>query len=360
MSNELLTPCLIIDADVLLCNLERMDQYASTHGLKLRPHTKTHKSCEIARLQLEFGATGLTVAKVGEAEIMTELVNDLLMAYPPVDIKRCEQIAQLARDRNVRVAIDSVHIADQLAQVASGAKVSIGVLVELDVGLKRTGVQTPESAASLAQHIAKSSGVRFDGLMYYPGQFSKTPTEDDPELQRVNALLDETITLLRKARLETRIVSGGSTPTAPASHLFHHTTEIRPGTYVYNDLNSVRAGVATLDDCAARICATVISNTVPGQVVIDAGSKALTSERPSPDASHGHMIEYPEAKIIALKEEHGMVDVSGCETAPKIGERVHIIPNHICPCVNLHDQVWLKEEGQLTRPVAVDTRGRVT
>jgi D-serine deaminase-like pyridoxal phosphate-dependent protein len=166
----------------------------------------------------------------------------------------------------------------------------------------------------------------------------------------------------RRSGLEARIVSGASTPTAYQSHLVGHLTEIRPGTYVYNDMNCVRGQCAALDDCAARILATVVSTAVPGQVVLDAGSKTLTSDRcgPAPDSGHGHVLEYPQAKITKLSEEHAQVDVTACDRAPKVGERVTVIPNHICPCVNLQDQVWWKEEGSPPRAIMVEARGKVS
>ncbi|MHC4995048.1 MAG: alanine racemase [Planctomycetota bacterium] len=362
MTNQMLTPALIIDGDILRRNLQRMADYAAKHRLNLRPHTKTHKSQLIAKLQVELGAPGLTVAKAGEAGVMAACTDDLLMAYPPVDKTRCDALAYLAAtkpNRQIRVAIDSSHAIECFAASSFADKVTIGVLVELDVGLHRTGVQSPEDVFDLAQQIDATPGLRFDGLMFYPGQFRSTPTADDPELHRVNGLLDRTVELLTKAGLPPAIVSGGSTPTAPATHLFHHITEFRPGTYVYNDINSVIAGVATHDDCAARIRATVISNAVPGQVVIDAGSKSLTTEKPNPDASHGYIVDYPDAKITSLKEEHGMIDVSACDKSPGVGEQINIIPNHICPCVNLQNEAWLVNGDNPPEPFTIDARGRL-
>ena len=158
--------------------------------------------------------------------------------------------------------------------------------------------------------------------------------------------------------MEAKIVSGGSTPTAYFSHLFKNMSELRPGTYIFHDMNGVHGGFASVEDCAARILATVVSDAVAGQVVIDAGSKTLTSDRcgPAPESGHGLVVEYPEAKIVKLTEEHGQVDVRGCGRRPKVGERVSVIPNHICPCINLQDVVWWKE-GQ-ERPVAIDVQGR--
>jgi D-serine deaminase-like pyridoxal phosphate-dependent protein len=161
--------------------------------------------------------------------------------------------------------------------------------------------------------------------------------------------------------LEAGIVSGGSTPTAYNSHLLPELTEIRPGTYIFNDMNTVRGGFCSLDDCAARIVCTVVSDAVPGQVVIDGGSKTFTSDRcvAAPDSGHGYVVEYPAARITKLSEEHGQVDVTRCDKPPKIGERVSIIPNHICPCVNLQDRYYW-QTGDEIRPMPVDARGKLS
>jgi D-serine deaminase-like pyridoxal phosphate-dependent protein len=354
------TPILVIDAVVLRRNIRRMAEYTAQHGLKLRPHTKTHKSLRVARLQLEAGSTGLTVAKPGEACVMAAVADDILMAYPAVHPGRADELAQIARDANVHVAIDSQLPADVLSDAAGRAESTVGILVDLDVGFGRTGVQTPQDALALARIVAQRPGLRLDGIMYYPGQIKRQPKSKTDEIAAIEAKLNEAIDLFRAAGMSTEIVSGGSTPTALASHMIEGTTEIRPGTYAYHDTNCVRAGYASFDDCAARIHTTVISNARPGQIVIDAGSKTLTSDRcsPAPDSGYGHVAELPNAKITVLSEEHGQVDISACDQRPKVGERLTVIPNHICPCVNLQDQVWWQENGEL-ESIPVDARGRV-
>jgi D-serine deaminase-like pyridoxal phosphate-dependent protein len=187
------------------------------------------------------------------------------------------------------------------------------------------------------------------------------PAEQGAALGELSEKLGNILALWQENGLEAKIVSGGSTPTAFQSHMVKHLTEIRPGTYIFNDMNCVRGGCATLDDCAARIIATVISTAVPGQIVLDAGTKTLTSDRcgPAPDSGHGYIAEFPNAKITKLSEEHAQVDITGCDQAPKIGQRVSIIPNHICPCVNLQDNFWWMEEGQPPISMRVDARGKV-
>jgi D-serine deaminase-like pyridoxal phosphate-dependent protein len=355
------TPCIVIDAAVVRRNLARLADYAKRHNLKLRPHTKTHKSIRVGRMQVELGAAGLTVAKVGEAQVMANAADDLLMAYPAVDRLRCEALATLAGAKTVRVGIDSAEAADALAVAARGAGTTVGILVDLDVGLHRTGVQSPVDALALAQHVSKQSNLRLDGLMFYPGHVKDGSDESVALLRAIDATLAETIDLLTRSGLGAPIVSGGSTPTAYVAHHLPHMTEARPGTYVYYDMNGVRGGYATIDDCAARVHCTVVSTAVPGQFVIDAGSKTLTSDKcgPAPESGHGYVVEYPGAVIVKLTEEHGQVDARGCATRPKVGERVTVIPNHVCPCVNLQETVYWREAGEGLRAMPVDARGRV-
>ena len=356
------TPAILIDGATVRRNSERMSAYAKERGLRLRPHTKTHKSVIIGRMQVEHGAAGLTVAKAGEAEVMASASDDLLVAYPAVDPRRSAALAKLARERTVRVAVDSTVGADALSDAARSAGGTIGVLVDLDVGLHRTGVQTPQEALALAQYVSRKPHLRLDGLMFYPGHVGGPSARQEELLRAVDAKLAETIDLWRRHGLEAKVVSGGSTPTAYQSHLVRSMTEFRPGTYIYQDMNGVRGGFASLEDCAARVVATVVSTAVPGQFVIDAGSKTLTMDRcgPAPDSGHGLVVEYPDARIVKLTEEHGQVDATGCERIPRVGERVTIVPNHICPCINLHDQAWWREDPAAElRPIRIDARGKV-
>jgi D-serine deaminase-like pyridoxal phosphate-dependent protein len=361
MVPDLPTPAILIDADAVRRNIERMAKYAREHNLRLRPHTKTHKSALLGKMQVEAGAAGLTVAKAGEAEVMATATDDLLVAYPAADPRRCATLAMLARGRTVRVAVDSPAAADTLSGAAGAAGSTIGVLIDLDVGLHRTGVQTPGEALALARHVSRRPGLRLDGIVFYPGHVGGPPAAQEDKLRTVDAKLAQTIDLWADNGFQAQIVSGGSTPTAFQSHLVTRMTEMRPGTYVYHDMNGLRGGYASLDDCAARVVATVVSTAVPGQFVVDAGSKTLTTDRcgPAPDSGHGLVVEYPRAKIAKLTEEHGQVDATACERLPKVGERVTIVPNHICPCINLQDQVWWREDGEPPRAIPVDARGKV-
>lgn len=355
------TPFLYLDGALVRRNILRLAEYANRHGIQVRPHTKTHKSRRVARLQIDGGASGLTIAKVGEAEVMREVSSDLLVAYPIVDQARAERVAQLATDCDIKVAIDSEFAAKVLASAARAIGSSIGVLVDLDMGYGRTGVQSSLDSLSLARSIDDRQGLELRGLFCYPGHVSAPPEDQTSQLAASSAQLQEVISLWHQSGLTTEIISGGSTPSAYQSHHIPELTEIRSGTYVFNDMNTVRGGFCSIEDCAGRIVCTVVSDTVPGQVVVDAGSKTLTSDLcgPAPDSGYGYIVEYPQAKIRKLSEEHGQVDIAACDRAPKIGERITIIPNHVCVCVNLQDRVWWLDGGETEplQPIGVDARG---
>jgi D-serine deaminase-like pyridoxal phosphate-dependent protein len=358
---QLPTPTLALDGPAIRRNIERLANYSSDVGIKIRPHTKTHKSRFLAALQLDAGACGITCAKVSEVERMSEPGQDVLLAYPPVGALRAERLAALARDRTVRAAVDTVAAVTAASEAARAANVTMGLLVDLDVGMGRTGVESPAAALALAQAIDRAPGLRLDGIMIYPGHIWEPADQQATALKAVSDLVAKTLELWVQHGLAAAIVSGGSTPTAYQSHLIGNLTEIRPGTYIFNDMNTVDGGFCKLEDCAARILATVISDAVSGQVVIDAGSKTLTNDRniSAPDNGFGHIVEYPHTRIRRLSEEHGQVDITACDRKPKVGERVTVIPNHICPCVNLRDTVWWSEPNEPLRELPVDARGLI-
>jgi D-serine deaminase-like pyridoxal phosphate-dependent protein len=360
------TPALVLDGAKVRRNIERMADYTKAVGIANRPHTKTHKSVAVAGLQLAAGAVGLTVAKVGEAEVLArafaEREPDILVAYPAVDPARTVRLAALARAATIRVAIDSPEAIDALAAAARAAGTTLGILVDLDVGSGRTGVPTVDRLVSLAEATDRAAGLRLDGIFYYPGHITAPPTGQTEPLLLVAEKLGAAIHRFDAGGLCRRIVSGGSTPTAFQSHHIRGGTEIRPGTCVYNDLNIVRGGFGTIDDCAASVVCTVVSDAVRDQIILDGGSKTLTMDRcgPAPDSGHGLIVEYPEAFIGKLTEEHAQVDVSRCAVRPRVGERVTVIPNHICPVVNLHDTAWWWEADGSLQVLPIDARGKLS
>ena len=357
------TPAVMVDLPQASRNTRRLIEYLRGHGMKLRPHTKTHKSARLGALQMEWGAEGLAVAKLGEAEVMARVADDVLVGYPALDPARTTAAARLAHQVNLRVAVDSQYAADALAGAAWQAGSTIGILVDLDVGLHRTGVQGAEDALALAQHVAAADGLRLDGLFYYPGHVRCAVDEQQPMLAEVEQQLEETLALWARHGLEARIVSGGSTPTQFQSHHVPATTEIRAGTSLVFDRIYFLYGFCQREDIAARIVATVVSNAAPGKAVIDSGTKALSSDRLiglSNEADFGIIEEYPDARIESLSEEHGEVDLTRSERVPKLGERIHIIPNHVCPTVNLQNHIYLRHEDGRIEKIPVDARGMLS
>jgi D-serine deaminase-like pyridoxal phosphate-dependent protein len=355
------TPFVAIDGPGVRRNIDRLAQYAKKVRIKIRPHTKTHKLRRIAQMQLAAGANGLTAAKATEAEAISEPGADVLVAYPPVGPVRARHLAELARTRTVRAALDSIIAVEMISAAAAAAKTTVGLLVDIDVGLGRTGVQSPLDSLKLAQAIERAPNVRLDGIMIYPGHIWEPPDQQRSALKAVSARLAEVLELWARHGLQATIVSGGSTPSAYQSHDIPQLTEIRPGTYVFNDMNTVRGGYCSLDDCAAHVITTVVSDAVPGQIVVDAGSKTLARDLNSvqPDSGHGHVLELPEARIDKLSEEHAQIDVGKCETKPAVGTRLALIPNHICTCINLHDAIWWMEPNEPPCFLKLDARGKV-
>jgi len=340
---QLDTPALLIDLDVMERNLKRAADYARAHDLRLRPHTKTHKIPALARVQLDLGAAGITVAKVGEAEVMLAAdPPDLLVAYPIIGRGKLERLVAVARRARVTVMLDSVHVARQLSDAAREGQVEFGVLAEMDVGLGRTGVTPGDELVELIRGLLRFPYLSYEGIGFYPGHIKSLDNDGLEQVAELDRLLEATLERLRREGLSPRIVSGGSTPTLYHSHRIRGLTEIRPGTYIFNDRNTWLAGACKLEDCAASILVTVVSTARPGQVIVDGGSKTFSSDRltPTPEVSFGYVLEAPGAVFTRMNEEHGFLDVRKAGVELAVGDRLRIIPNHICAAVNLHERVY--------------------
>jgi len=359
---QLPTPALVIDLPAVERNVAKMAAYCRQHNLKLRPHSKTHKLRSMGALQMKHGAAGLTCAKVGEIEVMGDVCDDLLLAYPIVDEHRCNRLAKIAGSKTIRVAVDNAVAIDAIGEAASRAGTSVGILVDLDVGFHRTGVQSPHDAVKLAEHVMRHKSLRLDGLFCFPGHINQYPEHQPEHLAKVAEILQGAIDVFDHHGLNRHIVSGGNSPSAMNAHLVPQYTEVRPGTYIYQDWNQAYGRYCTLEDCAARFVCTVVSDAVHGKVVLDSGSKTLSSDRLGKDlekGGFGHIVEYPHARIVRLSEEHGEVDLANSPERPKVGERVHVIPNHVCVAVNLQNNVWLKHANGELQQVPVDARGLI-
>jgi D-serine deaminase-like pyridoxal phosphate-dependent protein len=350
------TPIGVVDLAKARANAEKVAAYARSHGLRWRPHIKTHKSRTVARIQLEAGARGLTVATLREAEVMAQVTPDLLLAYPPVGSAKLERLLGLPEAVDLKVALDAREVLEPLARAAREAGRTVGVLVEMDMGLGRVGVQDPDALVALARAAASTDGVAFRGMLFYPGHIRMTEGEQAPHLAAVAARLSGALDALAAEGLDPEIVSGGSTPTLWRSHEIPGMTEIRSGSCIFFDREAVRIGVAAPADLAYTVLATVVSTAVPGKAVVDAGSKALAAELRA-DRGFGFLLDHPEVLVSSLSEEHGVLDLGGSAWRPAIGERVRIVPNHVCVSVNLQDRL-VAEDADTYSILPIEGRGR--
>ena len=353
---------MVVDLDVLEQNLERLAAYASKHNLKVRPHTKTHKIPAIARMQMQAGSHGITVAKSCEAVVMAAGgLDNILVAYPVFGEAKVNRLAELARDRQITVAVDSLTTAQGISYAAVKTGTLVRLLIELDVGMRRCGVSSPEEATALAAAIGKLPNVRFAGITCYPGHIWNRPEEQSAALAVVSDKIDAALSHLSAAGFECEIVSAGSTPTAFKSHMVRSLTEIRPGTYVFNDRNTMGVGACERSQCALRVITTVVSTAVPGRAVIDGGTKTFSSDRllSGTQAGFGEVVEDPTIVFESMSEEHGQLDVSASDTKLRVGDKLSLIPNHVCACVNMHDRIWYHRNGVVQGSWQVAGRGKV-
>ncbi len=360
--DEIQTPAPVVDVSRLERNLDRMADYARSHDLGLRPHVKTHKTTVIGAAQMRRGAVGLTCATPREMEVMSEVASDLLLAHPPLGGK-VRRLLELPSSVDIVTALDSAEAIDHVASAASAAGRAVRVLVEIDVGMHRVGVATPEEAVALASRVASSDALEYAGICFYPGHIRESVgSEQDAKISKLNDDLADFVSALESAGLSPQIVSGGSTPTSWRTHEMPLVTEFRPGTYVFNDRTTAEIGACDWDDCALTVLATVVSTSVAGQVVIDAGSKALGREpmRGVGGEGFGAVMDHREVLVSAMSEEHGILDLSNSAWRPRVGELVRVIPNHVCIVVHLNDVLFALDGDRVVDEWPVAARGRLT
>jgi D-serine deaminase-like pyridoxal phosphate-dependent protein len=362
--SELDTPALLFDLDAMERNLVEMATIARDAGVALRPHTKTHKCPEIARMQTDLGAQGITVAKLGEAEVMADAgFDDLLVAYPIVGESKLRRLRSLSERARVRVSLDSVDVAEGIGGVGLDRGSPMDVLVEVDTGLHRMGRPPGEPSAELVLDIARVPGVEVVGLLTHAGHAYRAGSVAELEAiaEREAGELLETAERCELGGVPIREISVGSTPTARMVAAAAGVSEIRPGTYVFNDVQQMRLGTATVGTCAARVLATVVALPWRDRFVIDAGSKALSSDGGDgpPYPGRGVVAGRGDLTLEALTEEHGVGtrDPGGAPLA--IGDRIEVIPVHACGCVNLFDVAYGVRDGSVDRTFEIAARGKV-
>ncbi|NHC23150.1 D-TA family PLP-dependent enzyme [Nocardioides sp. IC4_145] len=341
------TPYLCVDLDRLRRNVRVVAERAAAQQVALRPHVKTHKSPEIARLQLVHGAAGITVATIGEAELFARHgCEDVFIAYPLwLDERAAGRVRELTEKARVAFAVDSAAAAANAGRLLG--RTPVEVLVEVDSGQHRTGV-APQEAGAVATTAARA-GLEVRGVFTFPGH-SYAPGAAESAARDEAAALAAARSSVEAAGIEVRVVSGGSTPT------FAHTdtsvvTELRPGVYVFGDAQQWELGTTTPDRIALTCRSTVVSHS-GGRAVLDAGSKLLGADRASWSTGHGRLPAYPDARIVLVAEHRAVVDMAGAPL-PRLGTQVDVVPNHVCSAVNLVDDLWVEEAGALRAwPVA--------
>ncbi|MCC2668835.1 MAG: alanine racemase [Armatimonadetes bacterium] len=358
--SELDTPAVLIDLDILERNIRRAQDYFTTHGIRFRPHMKTHKIPQIGRMQVDAGAVGLTCAKLGEVEVMAEAgIEDIFLAFPIWGAEKLARLTALAERCRLTVAFDSPEVADGIGAAAQAAGQEIAALVEIDTGTGRCGVAPGPDLVSLCQRVQDTPGLRFQGLMTYQGYVSGPTSQREALMKEENERIEEILAELGAAGLECEVVSGGSSPSLFLSHLVPTVTENRCGTYVFNDRNMVSSQAVTWSDCAMRIAVTVVSNAVSGQIIIDGGSKTFSSDKCGAWEGFGRVAEDTDLLFLKMNEEHGYVRRNGSNKPHPIGERLHVIPNHVCTAMNMHEAVWAHRDGEVVERWEVAARGKI-
>jgi D-serine deaminase-like pyridoxal phosphate-dependent protein len=344
------TPVPVVDLDVVERNVLRWQARCDGLGLANRPHIKTHKLVGLAKFQIDAGAKGITVQKLGEAEVMADAgIADMLMTFNVVGVPKLTRLAALAKRSAISVVADSPDVVAGLAQAGRHAGREIAVLVECETGAGRNGVQSPGAAAELALMISRTEGVRYGGLMTYPAPRTRTATA---------AFLTAARDLVADAGLSTQVISTGGTPEMWSDEGLGVATEYRAGTYAYFDRSLVAFGTCRQEDCALKVRTTVVSVPTPDRAILDAGSKALTSDLVGMQ-DFGSVQELNDARVYKLNEEHGYLNISDVATKPKVGDVLEVLPNHACPVSNLFDRIALSRGGRLLGMTRVDARGLV-
>ena len=352
IAREIGTPALVVDLNAVEHNIAKVQAICDAKGIANRPHIKTHKSILLAKMQRDAGAKGITCQKIGEAEAMVAGgLDDIFISYNLLGEEKMARLAALMGKARMSVAADNATVVDALATAAALAGRDLHVLVECDTGRKRAGVESPGEAIALANYIDSKPGLVFDGLMLYP-------PEDGAEI--TNLFVSQVRAGLRETGLDIRVISSGGTPNLLTLGTIAGQTEHRAGTSIFNDRMMMAAGFADLEECALRVYTTVVSRGGPERGILDAGSKVFTADTGWGLKGHGFIVEHPEAEVARFAEEHGFLDLSRCNDRPKVGDVVRVIPNHVCPVVNVVGSLVLVRGEEIVEHIHVEARGALT
>ena len=344
------TPCPVIDLDIVEKNIKRAQRLCDEKGLGNRPHIKTHKSPVLAKMQIAFGAKGITCQKLGEAEVMVDAgITDIIIATNILGASRSGRLAALQKRIGLKVCADNPVSLGAYSEAAHTAERVMDVMIECDTGQKRAGVETPSEAIALAQIIKDDPMLNFAGLLFYPPCDGWVRTQE---------FWNQTKAGLESLELSAKIVSTGGTPNFQNIGQLDGATEHRAGTCIFNDLMMINAGVAGLEDCAFQVFTSVVSRGGWNRGILDAGSKTLTSDQFGLEG-FGRLLEHPNAVIERFAEEHGFLNLSKCQNEPQVGDIVRVIPNHVCVAVNMVDQLIAIRGDEIVDVIPVSARGKL-
>jgi len=353
--NDCDTPALIVDLDIMERNSRRMVAFTKECGVDLRPHVKTHKVPEIAKIQLEHGAHGVCLQKVSEAEVFADHgINDIFITNEIVGRTKTDRVARLADRIRLAVAVDNLDNIEELSRACSEVGSELSVFVDVDVGLDRCGIN-PLDAGKYADKVSKQKNLVFKGLMGYDGHVGKGKTKAERE-QLSNDSMELITTAkkeIKKLGLSVEVTSVGGSVSTWFDAKNPEVTEVQPGMYMFNAINLVEAEVATWDDCALTVLATVMSKPTENRAIIDAGSKAFHFDH----CSYPHVVGHEGAEIYAFSEEHGNVRLNGMARNIRVGDKIEAIPHHCCTCINQHDEMIGVRRGHVEKVWKIAARG---
>jgi len=355
--DDLDTPSLVVDLDRMEKNIERMVAFTSKCGVKLRPHVKTSKSPDIAKMQLAAGSTGVCLQKVSEVEVFVQNgIKDIFLTNEIVTPSKIERLARVAEKAHIGVAVDNMEVAKLMGKIFRDVGTEADVYVDVDVGMGRCGV-TPKDAASLAQQVYREKNLVFKGLMGYEGQVHGAKTKKE-QVEKSNEAMRGIVGArggIKKKGLDVEVVSVGSSVSTWINAKHPDVTEVQPGMYVFNDHALVTRGVATWDDLALTAVVTVMSKPAEDRAVVDAGSKAFNFDV----GLFPKAFEVKGAVMDHFSEEHGWLQLKGTAKKLKVGDRMRFVPAHCCTMVNQHEEIYGIRGNKVEKVFPILARGKM-
>lgn len=358
------TPALIIDKDIAIKNIEMMQNIANKHGVVLRPHIKTHRMSYFAKIQIDKGATGIACAKIGEAEVMAANgIKDILIANEIVGEMKYTRLKKLHREIKIRTGIDNQVQIDQIEKIFEGEAKPLEVLIELEVGENRSGIITDEQLVNIVEYIKTKKNVVLKGIFSHEGHTYKADNVQDC-VEKAQIAYKRTIgaaEIIKSLGVEIDTISIGATPSIMNGAFLEGITELRVGTYIFFDVGQASA-INDFSKCAATVLGTIISQPTKDRIVLDTGAKALVSQNREggicSTGGFGYVKNSDNVRIGALFDEHGLIYDEEFSKKVQIGDKIEIIPSHICPTVNLYDEAYIVSQDKIVEIISIDCRGK--